>query len=98
MSRQEVKIEPEKKEAGTGSDVCRAPESEQLLLFASAGGRNSRLAGCSNVNVCPPDGKDLYVGKAVQKAYLEVTEEGSEAAVGSGRRSECGSWPTLAFH
>lgn len=35
--------------------------------------------------VCPPDGKDLYIGKAVQKAYLEVTEEGSEGAVGSGR-------------
>uniref|UniRef100_A0A096LX38 Serpin peptidase inhibitor, clade I (neuroserpin), member 1 n=1 Tax=Poecilia formosa TaxID=48698 RepID=A0A096LX38_POEFO len=31
------------------------------------------------------DGKDLYIGKAVQKAYLEVTEEGSEGAVGSGR-------------
>ncbi|KAM4742353.1 neuroserpin isoform 1-T2 [Anableps anableps] len=30
------------------------------------------------------DGKDLYIGKAVQKAYLEVTEEGSEGAVGSG--------------
>lgn len=31
------------------------------------------------------DGKDLYIGKAVQKAYLEVTEEGAEGAVGSGR-------------
>lgn len=31
-----------------------------------------------------PDGKDLYIGKAVQKAYLEVTEEGAEGAVGSG--------------
>lgn len=30
------------------------------------------------------DGKDLYVSKAVQKAYLEVTEEGAEGAVGSG--------------
>uniref|UniRef100_A0A1A8MH86 Serpin peptidase inhibitor, clade I (Neuroserpin), member 1 n=1 Tax=Nothobranchius pienaari TaxID=704102 RepID=A0A1A8MH86_9TELE len=30
------------------------------------------------------DGKDLYIGKAVQKAYLEVTEEGAEGAVGSG--------------
>ncbi|CAG12351.1 unnamed protein product, partial [Tetraodon nigroviridis] len=30
------------------------------------------------------DGKDLYIGKAVQKAYLEVTEEGSEGAAGSG--------------
>ncbi|XP_056139897.1 neuroserpin [Lampris incognitus] len=30
------------------------------------------------------DGKDLFVGKAVQKAYLEVTEEGAEGAVGSG--------------
>ncbi|XP_056905949.1 neuroserpin [Takifugu flavidus] len=29
-------------------------------------------------------GKDLYIGKAVQKAYLEVTEEGLEGAVGSG--------------
>lgn len=37
--------------------------------------------------VCPPDGKDLYIGKAVQKAYLEVTEEGSEGAIGSGRLS-----------
>lgn len=34
-----------------------------------------------------PDGKDLYIGKAVQKAYLEVTEEGAEGAVGSGRLS-----------
>lgn len=31
------------------------------------------------------DGKDLYIEKAVQKAYLEVTEEGAEGAVGSGR-------------
>uniref|UniRef100_A0A3Q3VZW0 Serpin domain-containing protein n=1 Tax=Mola mola TaxID=94237 RepID=A0A3Q3VZW0_MOLML len=30
------------------------------------------------------DGKDLFIGKAVQRAYLEVTEEGTEAAVGSG--------------
>uniref|UniRef100_A0A3Q3F3X8 Serpin peptidase inhibitor, clade I (neuroserpin), member 1 n=1 Tax=Labrus bergylta TaxID=56723 RepID=A0A3Q3F3X8_9LABR len=30
------------------------------------------------------DGKDLFIGKAVQKAYLEVTEEGAEGAVGSG--------------
>ncbi|KAG7470955.1 hypothetical protein MATL_G00119390 [Megalops atlanticus] len=30
------------------------------------------------------DGKDLFVGKAVQKAYLEVTEEGAEGAAGSG--------------
>ncbi|KAG7226094.1 hypothetical protein INR49_018705 [Caranx melampygus] len=30
------------------------------------------------------DGKDLYIEKAVQKAYLEVTEEGAEGAVGSG--------------
>lgn len=34
--------------------------------------------------VCCLDGKDLYIGKAVQKAYLEVTEEGAEGAVGSG--------------
>lgn len=39
--------------------------------------------GC--VCVCVTDGKDLYIGKAVQKAYLEVTEEGAEGAVGSGR-------------
>ncbi|XP_072317422.1 neuroserpin [Eucyclogobius newberryi] len=30
------------------------------------------------------DGKDLYLSKAVQKAYLEVTEEGAEGAAGSG--------------
>ncbi|KAF7668949.1 hypothetical protein LDENG_00267510 [Lucifuga dentata] len=30
------------------------------------------------------DGKDLYIQKAVQKAYLEVTEEGAEGAAGSG--------------
>ncbi|XP_036392287.1 neuroserpin [Megalops cyprinoides] len=30
------------------------------------------------------DGKDLFIGKAVQKAYLEVTEEGVEGAAGSG--------------
>lgn len=30
------------------------------------------------------DGKELFIGKAVQKAYLEVTEEGAEGAVGSG--------------
>lgn len=35
--------------------------------------------------LCPSAGKDLYIGTAVQKAYLEVTEEGSEGAVGSGR-------------
>ncbi|KAM6945953.1 neuroserpin isoform 1-T2 [Aplochiton taeniatus] len=29
-------------------------------------------------------GKDLFIGKAVQKAYLEVTEEGAEGAAGSG--------------
>ncbi|XP_019720504.1 neuroserpin isoform X2 [Hippocampus comes] len=29
-------------------------------------------------------GKELYIGRAVQKAYLEVTEEGAEGAVGSG--------------
>ena len=33
------------------------------------------------------DGKDLFIGKAVQKAYLEVTEEGAEGAVGSGKLS-----------
>lgn len=36
------------------------------------------------MRVCVSDGKDLYIGKAVQKAYLEVTEEGAEGAVGSG--------------
>uniref|UniRef100_A0A4W5KXZ5 Serpin peptidase inhibitor, clade I (neuroserpin), member 1 n=1 Tax=Hucho hucho TaxID=62062 RepID=A0A4W5KXZ5_9TELE len=30
------------------------------------------------------NGKDLFIGKAVQKAYLEVTEEGAEGAAGSG--------------
>ena len=35
--------------------------------------------------VCVTDGKDLYIGKAVQKAYLDVTEEGAEGAVGSGK-------------
>uniref|UniRef100_A0A8C6T6J0 Serpin peptidase inhibitor, clade I (neuroserpin), member 1 n=1 Tax=Neogobius melanostomus TaxID=47308 RepID=A0A8C6T6J0_9GOBI len=30
------------------------------------------------------DGKDLFVSKVVQKAYLEVTEEGAEGAAGSG--------------
>lgn len=30
------------------------------------------------------DGKDLYIGKALQKAYLDVTEEGAEGSVGSG--------------
>lgn len=30
------------------------------------------------------DGRDLYVSKAVQKSYLEVTEEGAEGAAGSG--------------
>lgn len=34
--------------------------------------------------MCVTDAKDLYVGKAVQKAYLEVTEEGAEGAAGSG--------------
>nr|XP_057935506.1 neuroserpin isoform X2 [Doryrhamphus excisus] len=30
------------------------------------------------------DKENLYIGMAVQKAYLEVTEEGAEGAVGSG--------------
>ncbi len=30
------------------------------------------------------DRQDLFIGKAVQKAYLEVTEEGAEGAAGSG--------------
>ncbi|KAL7870770.1 hypothetical protein SRHO_G00082670 [Serrasalmus rhombeus] len=30
------------------------------------------------------DGSDLFIGKAVQKSYLEVTEEGAEGAAGSG--------------
>ncbi|TSR87323.1 Neuroserpin [Bagarius yarrelli] len=30
------------------------------------------------------EGKDLFIGKAVQKSYLEVTEEGAEGAAGSG--------------
>lgn len=30
------------------------------------------------------DGRDLFIGKAVQKSYLEVTEEGAEGAAGSG--------------
>ncbi|XP_030622594.1 neuroserpin [Chanos chanos] len=30
------------------------------------------------------EGKDLFIGRAVQKAYLEVTEEGAEGAAGSG--------------
>ncbi|XP_065113936.1 neuroserpin [Paramisgurnus dabryanus] len=30
------------------------------------------------------EGQDLFIGKAVQKAYLEVTEEGAEGAAGSG--------------
>jgi len=32
----------------------------------------------------PTEGQDLFIGKAVQKAYLEVTEEGAEGAAGSG--------------
>lgn len=36
-------------------------------------------------DVIETDSKDLYIGKAVQKAYLEVTEEGAEGAVGSGK-------------
>lgn len=40
---------------------------------------------CAFMCVCVTDGKDLYIEKAVQKAYLEVTEEGAEGAVGSGR-------------
>ncbi len=44
-----------------------------------------RQAEDLDVSVCVTDGKDLYIGKAVQKAYLEVTEEGAEGAVGSGR-------------
>lgn len=36
------------------------------------------------MSVCATDGKELFIGKAVQKAYLEVTEEGAEGAVGSG--------------
>ncbi|XP_020793375.1 neuroserpin [Boleophthalmus pectinirostris] len=30
------------------------------------------------------DGREFYISKAVQKAYLEVTEEGAEGAAGSG--------------
>ncbi|XP_061683137.1 neuroserpin isoform X2 [Syngnathoides biaculeatus] len=30
------------------------------------------------------DEKEVFIGRAVQKAYLEVTEEGAEGAVGSG--------------
>lgn len=36
------------------------------------------------VCLCATDGRELFIGKAVQKAYLEVTEEGAEGAVGSG--------------
>uniref|UniRef100_A0A3Q0RVN3 Serpin peptidase inhibitor, clade I (neuroserpin), member 1 n=1 Tax=Amphilophus citrinellus TaxID=61819 RepID=A0A3Q0RVN3_AMPCI len=40
--------------------------------------------GINNIFTSNADLSDLYIGKAVQKAYLEVTEEGAEGAVGSG--------------
>lgn len=45
-----------------------------------------RLLKCERV--CLPDGEELHIGTAVQKAYLEVSEEGSEGAAASGRRSQ----------
>ncbi|KAM9319194.1 neuroserpin [Pholidichthys leucotaenia] len=45
---------------------------------------NADLSAMTVLCVHCPDGKDLYIGKVVQKAYLEVTEEGAEGAVGSG--------------
>lgn len=39
---------------------------------------------CVCLCLCATDGRELFIGKAVQKAYLEVTEEGAEGAVGSG--------------
>lgn len=41
-------------------------------------------ATCVYLCLCATDGRELFIGKAVQKAYLEVTEEGAEGAVGSG--------------
>ncbi|XP_041919114.1 neuroserpin [Alosa sapidissima] len=41
-------------------------------------------ADLSGITTDMADGKDLFVGKAVQKAYLEVSEEGAEGAAGSG--------------
>ncbi|KAG5269017.1 hypothetical protein AALO_G00197360 [Alosa alosa] len=41
-------------------------------------------ADLSGITTDMAGGKDLFVGKAVQKAYLEVSEEGAEGAAGSG--------------
>ncbi|XP_012679505.1 neuroserpin [Clupea harengus] len=41
-------------------------------------------ADLSGITTDMADGKDLFIGKAVQKAYLEVSEEGAEGAAGSG--------------
>ncbi|XP_063060455.1 neuroserpin [Engraulis encrasicolus] len=44
----------------------------------------SKDADLSGITTDMADGKDLFIGKAVQKAYLEVSEEGAEGAAGSG--------------
>lgn len=44
----------------------------------------SHDADLSGITTDMADGKDLFIGKAVQKAYLEVSEEGAEGAAGSG--------------
>ncbi|XP_051512479.1 neuroserpin-like [Myxocyprinus asiaticus] len=44
----------------------------------------SKDADLSAMTAEMAEGQDLFIGKAVQKAYLEVTEEGAEGAAGSG--------------
>ncbi|KAJ8256805.1 hypothetical protein COCON_G00189570 [Conger conger] len=56
-------------------------ESLQTLGIKNIFTKDADLSAMAAENA---DGKDLYIGKAVQKAYLEVTEEGAEGTAGSG--------------
>lgn len=42
------------------------------------------LSHSKYVSFSSPDNKELYLAKAFHKAFLEVNEEGSEAAAASG--------------
>lgn len=42
------------------------------------------LSHLTYVSFSSPDNKELYLAKAFHKAFLEVNEEGSEAAAASG--------------